>query len=186
MVKNVEKDLNSFDVGEIVEIHCYKHNGKIHRIWEESTVIEENEEYLVCGNFKTKVIENDGRSHRTKEPAIIFFYKKSWFNIIAQFKEFGLFYYCNIASPYLNDEDTIKYIDYDLDLRVFPNGTYKVLDRNEYNFHKKIMKYPKPICDIVERELKKLIHKKELKEDIFNEDVVKKYLKKFEAIGKQE
>ena len=34
------------EIGENIQIHCYKHNGKIHRIWEESTVIEENEEYL--------------------------------------------------------------------------------------------------------------------------------------------
>ena len=55
-------------------------------------------------------------------------------------KKKGLFYYCNIASPYIIDDGLIKYIDYDLDLRVFPDGSFKVLDRNEYRYHKKKMK----------------------------------------------
>ena len=171
-----------YKVGDKIPIHCYKHNGKIHRIWEESTVIEEKDDYLVCGNYKTKVIENDGRSHRTKEPAIVFFYKHNWFNIIAQFKEFGLFYYCNIASPYLIDDDTIKYIDYDLDLRVFPDGGYRVLDRNEYKYHKKIMNYSDELDLILNKELDKLIKMKINKEGPFDIKVINDYLERYKNL----
>lgn len=170
--------------GAKLQIHCYKHNGKIHRIWEESTVLEETNEYIICGNYKTKVIENDGRSHRTKEPAIIFFYKNNWFNIIAQFKDFGLFYYCNIASPYIFDEDTIKYIDYDLDLRVFPDGGYRVLDKNEYKYHKKIMNYSEDLDMIINKELEKLINMKINNEGPFDKEKLAKYLKEYEELIK--
>ena len=34
------------------------------------------------------------------------------------------------------EENTIKYIDYDLDLRIFPKGDYKILDKLEYEYHK--------------------------------------------------
>lgn len=166
-------------VGDKLQIHCYKHNGKIHRIWEESIVLEETDDYLICGNFKTNVVENDGRDHKTKEPAIIFFYKHSWFNIIAQFKEFGLFYYCNIASPYVIDENTIKYIDYDLDLRVFPDGGYRILDRNEYKYHKKIMNYSEDLDLILNKELEKLIKMKSKNEGPFNKEIVNKYFNKY-------
>ncbi len=168
--------------GEKLKIHCYKHNGKIHRIWEESVVLEETEEYIICGNYKTKVIENDGRSHRTKEPAIIFFYKHNWFNIIAQFKDFGLFYYCNIASPYIFDEDTIKYIDYDLDLRVFPDGGYRILDKNEYKYHKKIMNYSEDLDLIINRELEKLINMKMKNEGPFDKIQLMEYLEEYKKI----
>ena len=169
---------------EVLETHCYKHNGKIHRIWEESTVLEETEDYLICANDKTNVIENDGRSHRTKEPAIVFFYKHHWFNIVAQFKEYGLFYYCNIASPYLIDDNVIKYIDYDLDLRVFPDGGYRVLDKNEYKYHKRIMNYSEELDFIIKKELDKLIQMKKNNEGPFNLDFVKSYLKIYESIKK--
>lgn len=168
-----------------MQIHCYKHNGKIHRIWEESIVIEETEEYLICGNYKTNVIENDGRSHRTKEPAIIFFYKNNWFNIIAQFKEFGLFYYCNIASPYVIDEDTIKYIDYDLDLRVFPDGGYRILDKNEYKYHKKIMNYSNELDLVLNKELEKLIKMKKEARGPFDLKTIYEYFEKYKNIINQ-
>lgn len=36
----------------------------------------------------------------------------------------------------------IKYIDYDLDVKVFPDMTYKLLDEDEYNIHRQQMNYP--------------------------------------------
>ena len=129
--------MNDIKVGDKLEIHCYKHNGKIDRISGEALVLDVAEDYLVCANNKVKITESDGKTHRTKETAILFFYKNEWFNILAQLKKFGLFYYCNIATPYIIDDNVIKYIDYDLDLRVFPNGSFKVLDRNEYKYQAK-------------------------------------------------
>ena len=166
-------------VGEKLAIHCYKHNGKVHRTWNEATVLEDSDEWLVCGNDHVKVVEDDGRSHRTNEPAIMFFYKKRWFNIIAQLKPFGLFYYCNIASPYVMDENIIKYIDYDLDLRVFPDGGFRVLDKNEYKYHKKIMHYSDDIDFIVKKELEQLI---EMKKNPFNQETIDKYNKIYEEV----
>ena len=116
-------------VGDKLQIHCYKHDGSIDRISGEAIVLDKTDDMLVCANNKVKLTENDGRTHRTKEIAILFFYKNEWFNILAQLKKYGLFYYCNIASPFIVDNNIIKYIDYDLDLRVFPNGSFKILDR---------------------------------------------------------
>ena len=171
--------MNKIKIGDKLEIHCYKHNGKIHRTWDEAVVLDITEDYLVCGNNQTKVTENDGRTHRTKEPAIIFFYKNSWFNIIAQFKEFGLFYYCNIASPYLLDGKIIKYIDYDLDLRAFPDGGFRVLDKNEYKYHKRIMNYSEDLDLVINKELDKLIEMKNNNEGPFDFDIINSYYNKY-------
>ncbi len=176
--------MKNIDKGTNLNIKCFKHNGSFQRTCDQAVFLDETEDYIVCGNYKTKITERGGNSYYTKEPAILVFYKNNWFNIIAQMKEYGLFYYCNIASPFIIDDNTIKYIDYDLDLRVFPNGTCKVLDRNEYNYHKKIMNYPKEICDIVEKELKVLIQKKELDEGIFKKEVVEKYIEEFKKLVK--
>lgn len=172
----------NYEVGDKLQVHCYKHNGKINSISDEAIVLEVTSEMLVCGNYHAKLTDNDGKSHRTKEPAIIFFYKDNWFNIIAQFKEYGLFYYCNIATPYLIDENVIKYIDYDLDLRVFPDGGYKVLDRNEYKYHKKVMNYSEDLDLIITKELEKLIKMKQNGEGPFNKKVVNDYLEKFKEM----
>lgn len=145
--------------GEKFQIQCYKHNGKIHRAWDEAVFLEETDEYMVFGNERTLVIEAEGNSWRTKEPAIMYFFKDCWFNVIAQLKKDGIYYYCNIATPFIIEEQTIKYIDYDLDLRIFPSGDYKVLDKMEYSYHKKLMGYSKDLDESINRALAELIHK---------------------------
>lgn len=152
-------------IGDKLQIHCYKHNGKIHRAWDEAVLLEEKEEYLVFGNSKTQVIESSGNFWRTKEPAVMYFFKNKWFNIIAQMKKDGIYYYCNIASPYIIEDGTVKYIDYDLDLRIFPSGEYKVLDRLEYKYHRKIMNYSKELDIVIKKSLDNLI------EDYINGEV---------------
>ena len=144
-------------VGERYIIHSYKHAGSIHWAWDEAILLDENDEYLVFGNDRTKVVESDGRSWKTKEPAIMYYFKNNWFNVIGQYKKDGIYYYCNIASPFVIDGKTIKYIDYDLDLRVFPDGAFKVLDRGEYNYHKNKMNYSDEIDTILKAELSNLI-----------------------------
>ena len=177
---------NNCDIklGDKLAIHCYKHNGKLHQICDEAIVLEVTEERIVVANNKAKLTEADGRSYHAKEPAILFFYKKHWFNIIGQLKRFGLFYYCNIATPYIIDEKIIKYIDYDLDLRVFPDGGFKILDYNEYNYHKKIMRYPKEIEIIIKNELSNLIEMKKKEEGPFAKNEIKKYYSIYKRLTK--
>ena len=174
--------MQEIKVGDNLELHCYKHNGKINSISDRITVLDIQEDYIVCGDFKTNITESDGTSHKTKEPAVMFFYKNHWFNVLAQLKKQGLFYYCNIATPYLFDEKILKYIDYDLDLRVFPDGGYRVLDKNEYNYHKKIMHYSDELDEIIKTELDNLIKMKEKNEGPFDRAVVEKYYEKYKEI----
>lgn len=144
-------------IGDKFQIQCYKHNGKIHRAWDEAIVLDITKDYIVFGNNKTKVTEAQGTTWKTKEPAIMYFFKNKWFNIISQIKKDGIYYYCNIATPFIIEEGTIKYIDYDLDLRIFPTGEFKILDKLEYEYHKKIMKYDENLDIVIKLGLDELI-----------------------------
>ena len=178
----MDKCINNIDnveIGDKLEIHCYKHNGHLHRQWDEAVLLDVKDDYMVFGNNKTTVIDSDGKVWHTKEPAIMFFFKDRWFNIIGQLKDYGIYFYCNIATPFLIDENVIKYIDYDLDLRVFPNGSFKVLDRMEYKFHKKQMHYSNRLDFILRYELGCLIDIVRKKDFPFNKETIENYLKKF-------
>ncbi len=177
--------MHNIKEGEKLFIHSYKHNGKIHRSWDEAVYLDETEEYMIFGNCKTIVTESDGRTWKTKEPAIMYFSKKNWFNIIAQLKENGIYYYCNIASPFVIEEKTIKYIDYDLDLRVFADGSFKILDKGEYQYHKKIMNYSEDIDLILKSELNVLIKKVRNKEQPFIKENIIQYYSKYQKMSKR-
>lgn len=173
-------------IGDRFEIHCYKHNGHIHRAWDEAVVLEINKNYMVLGNNKTQVIEKEGVTWRTKEPAIMYFFKDCWYNVIAQLKKNEIYFYCNIATPYILEENTIKYIDYDLDLRIFPNGEYKILDRLEYNYHKRIMNYSDDLDKSIHIGLDELIKRYSEKDEIFSEEKIKEYYNIYKQLKENE
>ena len=127
--------------GDFITIQSYKHDGSLHRTWRDTMVLKTTENAIIGVNDHTLVTESDGRRWVTREPAIVYFHKKYWFNIIAMIRDNGIYYYCNMASPYYLDEEALKYIDYDLDVKVFTDGEKRLLDVEEYERHKRKMKF---------------------------------------------
>jgi len=166
-------------VNQDIQIQSYKHDETLHRIWEKATVLFSNEEVTIVANKRTKVIEANGRFWHTREPSVTWFFKNNWFNIIGIIKKDGVNFYCNIASPYLIDEEALKYIDYDLDIKVFNDFTFTTLDRNEYNKHQEKMDYPDDLKVILESELNVLKGLVENKKDPFNEQLVLEWYDKY-------
>jgi len=179
-------NIENLEIGKKYEIHGYKHDGNIHRSWDEAVLLEIHDDFLIFGNKKTKVTESDGRTWRTKEPAVLYFFYNDWYNIIGQYKKNGIYYYCNIASPFIIEDNTIKYIDYDLDLRVFPNNSFKVLDRGEYKYHKKIMNYPEELDTLLKNELTNLINLVRNKQGPFKTGIVEHYCNLYNIIKNED
>lgn len=151
--------------GETIQIHSYKHNGRIHRVWQETMVLKGTKNIMIGANERTLVTESDGRTWLTREPSICYFHAEHWFNIICMLREDGVYYYCNLSSPFVFDNNAIKYIDYDLDIKVFPDMSYTLLDEDEYELHRKEMSYPDVIDKILKRNVDKLISWIQQKED---------------------
>ena len=143
--------------GDFITIQSYKHDGSLHRTWRDTMVLKTTENAIIGVNDHTLVTESDGRRWVTREPAIVYFHKKYWFNIIAMIRENGISYYCNMASPYYLDEEALKYIDYDLDVKVFTDGEKRLLDVEEYERHKRKMKYSSDLDYILKENVKILV-----------------------------
>ena len=143
--------------GDYVAIQSYKHNGQLHRTWRDTMVLKTSEDALIGVNDHTLVTESDGRRWLTREPAIVYFHRHYWFNVIAMIREGGVSYYCNLASPFTMDQEALKYIDYDLDVKVFPDGEKKLLDVDEYEDHSKLWQYPQSTDRILKRNVEVLV-----------------------------
>ena len=154
-------------INETIPVHGYKHNGKIHRVWEKVKIMDITENLIITASNKTLVIESDGRMWKTTEPAISYFYNNYWFNVIAIIRSDGIHFYCNLSSPYVYNEGAIKYIDYDLDVKVFPNYSYRIIDEYEFMKHKHEMNYPPEIQKIIRKQTKILINMINKKEGPF-------------------
>lgn len=166
-------------INEDIQIQSYKHDESLHRIWEKATVLYADDEYIIVANKRTKVIEANGRFWHTREPSVSWFYKNRWFNIIGIIKKNEIHFYCNIASPYIIDDEALKYIDYDLDIKVLDDFSFSVLDRNEYNKHQIKMDYPNDLKQILETELDMLKELVENKREPFDKELVRAWYEKY-------
>ena len=173
----------SIEENSLIKIHSYKHDKSIHRVWNNVTVLQDNGHEVVLGNYKTRVVESNGRYWNTKEPAICFFYDDRWYNVIAMLKNDGIYYYCNISSPCVYDGEAIKYIDYDLDLRIDADYNYKILDMEEYNYHANLMNYSEKLKFVIEENLKELIKRVEKREGPFSHEMVKAYYELYKELN---
>ena len=108
--------------GDFITIQSYKHDGSLHRTWRDTMVLKTTDNAVIGVNDHTLVTESDGRRWVTREPAIVYFHKKYWFNIIAMIRDNGVSYYCNLASPYVMDEEALKYIEMSKSLQTVKKG----------------------------------------------------------------
>ena len=160
-------------------IQAYKHNEELHREWSHSYVLEDNNDYIIAASIRASVVESDGRKWHTKEPAIFILPKNQWFNVIAMLKEDGVSYYVNIASPSIYDKGFIKYIDYDLDVKLYGDGTVRLLDVSEYRKHAEELGYPEDIKDILSKSVDKVYKLIQEKKFPFMDEEIKKYYEQF-------
>ncbi|HZG55180.1 DUF402 domain-containing protein [Paenibacillus sp.] len=131
-------------------IKSFKHNGHIHRIWYENWPVPQEalhplhaeEQLRVYINHGTRIREADGKEWVSRVPGVTYFLPGQWFNIVALLESSGVRYYCNIASPFTHYDDTVTYIDYDLDAIRLPDGTIHVVDEEEYRTHRALYQYP--------------------------------------------
>ena len=172
-------------VGKKIVIHSYKHDKTLHRIWKNATILEENDDYYIVANHRTKVVESTGRFWYTREPSVSFFFKNHWYNVIAIIKDQEVTYYFNVVSPVLIDEESLKYIDYYLELKVNSDFSYKILDIYEYKMHQKIMEYPEDIKQILAKEMLNLKARIDKRKIPFNPKLVLEWYEVFLNLKKK-
>jgi protein associated with RNAse G/E len=81
-------------------------------------------------------------------------------------------YYINVASPFIYEEETFKYIDLDLDFRFYEveKSTFNKLDQDEFEEHSVKFKYPPELVNKI----------KEVEADIVNQYHLHKFKKYFD------
>ncbi|MDD4388089.1 MAG: DUF402 domain-containing protein [Bacilli bacterium] len=164
---------------ERLDIISFKHDGELHRVWKNVYKICATDDIAIIVNDKVDVIDGDGHKWKTKEPAICYFFRLYWFNIICMIREDGIYYYCNLSSPFIIDQEGLKYIDYDLDVKLYPDGEILILDRDEYDFNIKDMRYPVEITHIIKNNLSILLRFIREKKEPFNKDSVYYWYRQF-------
>lgn len=167
-----------------IQVQAYKHDGSFHRLWSHGLVVRDDDNYIVTVSQRVRVIESNGHKWHTKEKAVFVFSKREWFNVIATLRDDGIHYYINIASPSIIDKGFIKFIDYDLDIKSFPNGYSKVIDVNEFNAHCLKYGYNDKLKAILKETVNACLKRISQKEDSFQDAIINYYFNDFDNFVK--
>ena len=162
-----------------LQIQAYTHDGSFHRLWSHGLVVRDDDDYIIEVARRVRVVESNNHVWHTKDLGVFILSKKNWFNTIATIQDNGIKFYINIASPSIIENGFIKFIDYDLDLKVFPDGFTKVLDVNEFKAHCAQYGYSEDLQKILYHALDETSKKVNNKEEPFTEEFVNKYLKDY-------
>lgn len=162
-----------------ISIQSFKHDGSLHRFWDRGFLLLNDEDYIIVATKRAKVIENNGRRWFTKEPAVTIFSKKDWWNVICMLKHDGICYYCNIASPSILENQVVKYIDYDLDAKLFTDGDIRILDEKEYIKHKNTYQYGDELDVILKFTTEKIVKLMKERKYPFVDNSIRDYYAKF-------
>ena len=91
----------------------------------------------------------------------------------------GVCFYCNIASPSIIENDFIKYVDYDLDVKLYPGGGIRLLDEKEYRFNKKKYQYSDDLDKVLRYETEKIEKKMNERSFPFDEQKIMEYYEQY-------
>lgn len=172
----------SLKEGSIVKIKSFKHNGKLHRVWEKNLILSQSEDAFITVNDQVIVTEADGSYWRTKEPAVSLFNKNHWFNVVGIIHPNGIKYYCNLASPIQVEDGELHYIDYDLDVEMDQGNPRRLLDEDEYRENGERMCYPADVKNAIAKNLDILYQWIDKSKGPFQKDFVHKWYRHYQQL----
>lgn len=138
------------EIGRPIHVVSTKYDGSPH--WEfDCFYVLEDGPLIVATNFAGQVLRNKAGQWPTPYDVRNHFWQDRWYNVMRcdRPKGGGLeYYYCNVTTPTMYDGENIRYVDLDLDVRVFADGRIELLDEDEFVEHSERMGYP---ADVIEQ-----------------------------------
>jgi protein associated with RNAse G/E len=121
---------------KIINIHKQDFSGRV--VWKYTgSLLEYNQNRIVIeAYFDREDTPLDKIILRKGDKFIETYFTDQWFNIYEiqdKFSESIKAWYCNISYPAVFTNETITFRDLALDLLVYPDGTSKTLDLDEFN-----------------------------------------------------
>lgn len=174
----MKKDKNylEFAPGKVINCQAYKYNGDLYRQWNGVKVLKNTPKHYVLFMHKTKVKEKYNHSWTYKDYVLWFLPKNSMYNAIILLKPKQNYVYVNIAMPPVAEDNTIKFIDLDLDVKSYAKKNISVVDIDEFKFNSKRFNYPEKLKEMSWEALEEVVNKYDNSEYFFNPTVIDYYI----------
>jgi len=142
-----------------VTVNSRAFDGSVRRSWQ-CKLIERCDPLLVfVGTFDRDVEHGDLGFIKKGTISYEYYWFDRWYNIFRFHESDGTLrnYYCNINMPLVFDRGVLDYVDLDIDIVVWPDKTWQILDRKEFETNAVTFGYSDKIRAKVEETILELI-----------------------------
>ncbi|MBC7900349.1 MAG: DUF402 domain-containing protein, partial [Saprospiraceae bacterium] len=129
---------------EIITVNSRKYDLSIRRSWNCRLAERLDPLLTFVGEFETDVNHPDLGFIRRGTVSYEYYWLGRWYNVFRFHEPGGEFrnFYCNINMPPSFENNVLDYVDLDIDILVWEDGSYKILDLEEFETNAVKYKYP--------------------------------------------
>ncbi|CAN5386464.1 DUF402 domain-containing protein [soil metagenome] len=145
-----------------ITVNSRKYDKTIRRSWKCELVECRGQSLVFRGVFASDIEHPDLGLIKCGTISLEYYWLDRWYSIFRFDEPDGAFrnYYCNINMPPIFADGVLDYVDLDVDIVVWPDQSYQVLDLDEFEQNADLFGYPDEIRTKVTKtliELKDLI-----------------------------
>jgi Uncharacterized domain/protein associated with RNAses G and E len=157
---------------DTITVNSRKFDGSIRRSWTCRLIGQENTLLVFEGVFDCDVRHDDLGFIRRGTISYEYYWLDRWYNVFRFHEPEGKLrnYYCNLNMPPVFENGVLDYVDLDLDVLVWKDFSYKVLDREDFEENSAKFDYSEELRRTVEKSLAEIIRLIETKAFPFDYD----------------
>jgi len=136
-----------------ITVNSLKFDRSISRTWKCELIASSGVRFEFVGRFETDVSHHHLGMIRAGTISYEYFWLDRWYSIFRFHEPDHTLrnWYCNVNLPPTFNDGVLSYIDLDIDIVVWPDLSYEILDLDEFKANAARYSYPKTVIAGVER-----------------------------------
>jgi protein associated with RNAse G/E len=158
---------------KIITINSRKFDNTIHKSWKAELIERDNSLLVFVGKFEKEVKHSNLGVIRRGTISYEFYWLNRSYNIFRFHEPDGDLrnFYCNVNLPPTFENDVLDYIDLDVDILVWKDFQYEILDLEEFEENAGKYNYSENLKQTVATSVKELINLIENRKYPFNLEI---------------
>lgn len=142
-----------------ITINSRKFDGKIQRTWQCEFLESKDSLLTFVGVFENEIKHSNLGIIRRGTVSYEYYWLDRWYNVFRFHEPDGSLrnFYCNLNMPPKFENGILDYIDLDIDILVWKNFSYEILDLEEFEVNSKLFGYTKKLNDKISRTVNEIL-----------------------------
>ncbi len=121
-------------MGGMVTVYARGFDGEIRKSWKANLIKKEKNLLSLVGEFDREIDHQHLGLIQLGTISYEYYWLDRWYNVFRFHEPEGSFrnYYCNVNMPPTFESNVLDYVDLDIDVLVAKDGSYTILDSEEF------------------------------------------------------